>query len=91
MNNGAIILKIVSIGGDELSLRFNDTYLSYENGYIYYNEQNSEYDVMTVPLDVNNTNNVINYSTLNDGTLLYIRLSNPSEGVCNVVQTTTVI
>lgn len=92
MNNGAIILKIVSIGGDELSLRFNDPYLSYENGYIYYDDgQGREYDVMTVPLDVNNTNNVINYSTLNDGTLLYIRLSNPSEGICNVVQTTTVI
>lgn len=91
MDTGAIILKIVSIGGDELTLHFNDPRLSYENGYIYYNEQNSEYDVMTVPLDVNNTNNVINYSTLNDGTLLYIRLSNPSEGVCNVVQTTTVI
>lgn len=91
MNNGAIILKIIAPKGVELTLQFDDPKLSYENGYIYYNEQNSNYDVMTVPLDVNNTNNVINYSTLNDGTLLYIRLSNPSEGVCNVVQTTTVI
>lgn len=46
---------------------------------------------MTVPVNVNNINNVINYNTFNDGSLLFITLTNFSTGVCMIIQTITMI
>lgn len=96
LENGSVILKIIVPIGINLKLDFDDKMLSYENGYIYNNNPKGYKDVMTVPLDVNNTNNVINYSTLNDGSFLYINLTNyvqsdKTKYSTTIVQTTTVI
>lgn len=90
-NNGSTMLKVIVPTGITLTFNFDDPKLSYENGYIYNNTESTTQDIMTVPIDVNNINNVINYNTFNDGSLLFITLTNFSTGVCNVIKTTTMI
>lgn len=96
--NGSGMLKIIIPSNTTLTLYFDDENISYDNGYIYNNNnlESQVQDVMSVLLDVNNTNNVINYSTLNDGSLLYISLTNYFQSdntkyYTTIVQTTTVI
>ena len=95
MGTGAVILKITIPYDDIIELNFNDRYLSCKHNYIYSTKDTQEQVVLSVPSNTINTPNIINYSTLNDGAILYLKIldwyTTSGNISATIVQTTTVI
>lgn len=95
LETGAVILKIIIPYGDNIVLDFDDKNLSCKHNYIYSTKNTQLQTELTIPSNTINTHNIINYSTLNDGALLYLKLSywyiTSGSVSATVVQTTTVI
>lgn len=95
LGTGAVILKITIPYDDIIELNFNDRYLSCKHNYIYSTKDTQEQVVLSVPSNTINTPNIINYSTLNDGAILYLKIkywyTTSGNISATIVQTTTVI